>query len=200
MRASIASARRTPQGIRDPARRPDRRRRATPGLQRDHSYAHGLEDGGGKTFDDKTGGWLGITDKYWASAARPGPEDALSRASFKGSSRSAERAGVLSGRLPVATPSSSPPGQTQKVEAHLFAGAKQVKLIEDYEVNLGIQKFDLLIDWGWFYFITKPLYYLLDWLYGILGNFGLAILAVTVLVQGCVLPARQQAATRAWPR
>src|SRR5690606_33020584 len=65
---------------------------------------------------------------------------------------------------------------------------KQVKVIEDYETALGIEKFELLVDWGWFYFITKPLYYLLDWLYQILGNFGLAILAVTVIVKALFFP------------
>jgi YidC/Oxa1 family membrane protein insertase len=155
------------------------------GLQ-EIAYAKVLEDGGAKTFDGKTGGWLGITDKYWAAALIP-DQKATYAASFRGQAKKGSSPDVFwtdysVGGLVVA------PGATQKSESHLYAGAKQVRIIEDYEAALGIQKFELLIDWGWFYFITKPLYYLLDWLYGILGNFGLAILAVTVIVKGLFFP------------
>ena len=65
----------------------------------------------------------------------------------------------------------------------VFAGAKEVNVVDGYAATYNIPKFDLLIDWGWFYFITKPLYQLLHWLYGVFGNFGVAILATTVLVK-----------------
>jgi YidC/Oxa1 family membrane protein insertase len=142
---------------------------------------------GSRSFDGKTGGWLGITDKYWASALIPDQKSPY-RATFEG------RPATASGTKDLYTVDYAQPafvvpaGQTQKVEGHLYAGAKQVGLVEAYEASLGIEKFELLIDWGWFYFITKPLYYLLDWLYGILGNFGLAILAVTVLVKAAFFP------------
>ena len=72
----------------------------------------------------------------------------------------------------------NPNGQSATVEARMFAGAKEVGTIQAYERNEPkIRQFDLLIDWGWFYFITKPMFYLIDWLYRLLGNFGLAILA-----------------------
>ncbi len=155
------------------------------GLQ-EISYKSVLEDGGGKSFDGKTGGWLGITDKYWAAALIPDQKSTFA-GSFRGqrggpSSQEVYWADYQVGGVVV------PAGATQKTEGRLFAGAKQVKLIEDYEAALGITKFELLIDWGWFYFITKPLYYLIDWLYGILGNFGLAILAVTVIVKALFFP------------
>jgi YidC/Oxa1 family membrane protein insertase len=155
------------------------------GLQ-EITYAHVLEDGGAKSFDGKTGGWLGITDKYWAAALIP-DQKATYAASFRGQPKKGGSPEVFwtdfsVGGLVV------PAGSNAKSEAHLYAGAKQVKIVEDYEAKLGITKFELLIDWGMFYFITKPLYYLLDWLYGILGNFGLAILAVTVIVKGLFFP------------
>ncbi|HEX2841425.1 membrane protein insertase YidC [Hyphomicrobium sp.] len=155
------------------------------GLQ-EISYKSVLEDGGGKTFEGKTGGWLGITDKYWAATLIP-DQKATYAGSFRG-----QRPGPNSPEIfwtdyqigGVVVPA----GGKQMTEGRLFAGAKQVRLIEDYEASLGIMKFELLVDWGWFYFITKPLYYLIDWLYGILGNFGLAILAVTVIVKGLFFP------------
>ena len=155
------------------------------GLQ-EITYADVLEDGG-QNFDSKTGGWLGITDKYWAATLIPDQKTPYA-GEFRG--RRAQAAGgqdvfwtdYQHGAVIVAA------GSSKTVEGHLFAGAKRVNLIEDYEAALGIEKFELLIDWGWFYFITKPLYYLLDWLYHLLGNFGLAILAVTVLVKIAFFP------------
>jgi len=70
----------------------------------------------------------------------------------------------------------------------LFAGAKETTLLSGYETNLNISHFDLLIDWGWFFFITKPMFKLIDWMYRFLGNFGLAILAVTVVVKAIFFP------------
>lgn len=155
------------------------------GLQ-EITYSHVLEDGGAKSFDGKTGGWLGITDKYWAAALIPDQKSTFA-GSFRGKRASAGTEDVFwtdyqLGVQPVAA------GATHKVEGRLYAGAKQVKVVEEYEAQYGIEKFELLIDWGWFYFITKPLFYLLDWLYGILGNFGIAILAVTVIVKGLFFP------------
>ncbi len=155
------------------------------GLQ-ELTYASVLEDGG-KSFDSKTGGWLGITDKYWAATLIP--DQKLTYAgSFRGQ-RPAATGGqevfwtdYQHGAMIVSA------GSKATVEGHLFAGAKRVNLIEKYEADLGIEKFELLVDWGWFYFITKPLYYLLDWLYHLLGNFGLAILGVTVLVKIAFFP------------
>ena len=81
-----------------------------------------------------------------------------------------------------------PPGQTASVEAQLFAGAKQVKILQAYENELGIKQFDLLIDWGWFFFITKPLFYLMEAINSVVHNFGVTILILTVLVRLAFFP------------
>jgi YidC/Oxa1 family membrane protein insertase len=70
----------------------------------------------------------------------------------------------------------------------IFAGAKETRIVDDYQAQLGIKNFDLMIDWGWFYFITKPLFWLIDWIFKFVGNFGVAILMVTVLVKAAFFP------------
>jgi YidC/Oxa1 family membrane protein insertase len=81
-----------------------------------------------------------------------------------------------------------PAGGTATHESYVFAGAKEEAVIASYEQQYGFDRLELLIDWGWLHFITKPMYYLLTFLYGILGNFGLAILAVTVIVKAIFFP------------
>jgi YidC/Oxa1 family membrane protein insertase len=130
------------------------------------------------------GGWLGITDKYWAAALIP-DQSAKMLAHFSSSnigSVKAYQADFLRDPVTIA------PGATTTAQNRLFAGAKEVALVDGYEKSLGIKRFDLLIDWGWFYFITKPLFKLMDYFYRLLGNFGLAILLVTVLVKLVFFP------------
>jgi len=79
-------------------------------------------------------------------------------------------------------------GASSTNQARLFAGAKETAAIDGYEKNLGIKRFELLIDWGWFYFITKPMFYVMDWIYKHVGNFGVAILIVTVLLKLLFFP------------
>ncbi|HKZ97836.1 MAG TPA: membrane protein insertase YidC [Hyphomicrobiaceae bacterium] len=155
------------------------------GLQ-EITYDDTLEASGSKSFRNKTGGWLGITDKYWAAALIPDQHEVYS-ASFDGHSPAGSQQEFFTVDYSV-PPQTIAAGQRLKVEGHLYAGAKQVTIVEGYANGLGIEKFDLLIDWGWFHFFTRPLYYLLDWLNQILGNFGLAILAVTVLVKAAFFP------------
>jgi YidC/Oxa1 family membrane protein insertase len=81
-----------------------------------------------------------------------------------------------------------PAGGTAEHQTYLFAGAKETALLDGYQESLNVPRFELLIDWGWFYFITKPLFKLIDWLYRFLGNFGLAILVVTVFVKAVFFP------------
>jgi YidC/Oxa1 family membrane protein insertase len=152
------------------------------GLQ-ELAYADLLKEGGTRTFK-QTGGWLGITDKYWAAALIP-DQKAPYQASFSGAKGGKDRYQadfLLNSGVTVA------PGARGETVSNLFAGAKQVSLIEGYREKLGAKQFDLLIDWGWFYFITKPLFKLLHWLSQVLGNYGLAILATTVLVKGAFFP------------
>jgi YidC/Oxa1 family membrane protein insertase len=130
------------------------------------------------------GGWLGFTDKYWASAIIPDQSAAIT-ARFSASGTTApidyQTDYVMDGRVVA-------PGASTEVGSHLFAGAKEVATIDNYATQLGIKKFDLLIDWGWFYFITKPLFFLIDAIYKIVGNFGVAIICVTILVKLVFFP------------
>jgi YidC/Oxa1 family membrane protein insertase len=151
------------------------------GLQ-ELSYADLLKEGGSKSYK-QTGGWLGFTDKYWAAALLP-EQTAAYEARFSGTKGGKDtfQADFVSGPVTIA------PGAKQSILSHLFAGAKVVNLIDAYGVKLGVPRFELIIDWGWFYFITKPLFKLLHWLGLFFGNYGLAILATTVLVKLVFFP------------
>jgi len=130
------------------------------------------------------GGWLGFTDKYWGSAVIPdqsAPVDAHFSASGAAPAIDYQTDYVMNAR-DVA------PGATTEVTSRVFAGAKEVATIDNYEAQFGIKKFDLMIDWGWFYFITKPLFFLIDAIYKIVGNFGVAIICVTILVKLVFFP------------
>ncbi len=135
-----------------------------------------------QTFEGKTGGWLGITDKYWASAIIPDQKVSYSGALAGEPARDAKGRPMFLAEY-EAEPTIVAAGSVASVKTNLYAGAKQAAVIERYGEDLGIEKFDLMIDWGWFYFLTKPMNHALTWLYGILGNFGLAILALTVIVK-----------------
>jgi YidC/Oxa1 family membrane protein insertase len=161
------------------------------GLQ-EIKYADVLKEGGNKTIEKATGGWLGITDKYWAASVIPSQTGEF-RANFLGipagpGQREAFQTDYLAAAVTVA------PGATGSTEGHLFAGAKEVYTINGYGDALHIKRFDLMIDWGWFHFITKPLFQLIHWLaswfasIGLSANFGLAILATTVLVKAAFFP------------
>jgi YidC/Oxa1 family membrane protein insertase len=128
-------------------------------------------------------GWLGITDKYWAVALVPSGAEAFQpRYAYFDDGRVRYQADFLADPVELAA------GETRNVETLVFAGAKETAKIDAYEESRGIRNFDLLIDWGWFYFITKPMFYVIDWLFRLLGNFGLAILATTVLVKAVFFP------------
>lgn len=152
------------------------------------TYKDVLKKDGSKSFDAVVGGWLGITDKYWASALIPDQKSTY-RANFFGNAKATSGATDDSYQTDYLLQAVKvPAGQSHTVEQRLYAGAKQVRVVEDYQTRHDIKQFDLMIDWGWFYFITKPLFYLIDWLYAMLGNFGLAILATTVLVKAAFFP------------
>ncbi|HEY5207447.1 MAG TPA: membrane protein insertase YidC [Roseiarcus sp.] len=130
------------------------------------------------------GGWLGFTDKYWGSAIIPvqtAPIEARFTAS--GTVQPVDyQADFLGKEQSVA------PGASVETTTRVFAGAKEVSTIDKYESTLGIKKFDLMIDWGWFYFITKPMFWLIDTIYRFVGNFGVAIMIVTVMVKLAFFP------------
>ena len=130
------------------------------------------------------GGWLGFTDKYWASAVIPEQTAPIeARYSASGTVQPVDYQADFVG--PEKTIS---PGASYATTTHIFAGAKEVSTIYNYQTELGIKKFNLMIDWGWFYFITQPMYWLIDTIYRYVGNFGVAILIVTVLVKLAFFP------------
>jgi YidC/Oxa1 family membrane protein insertase len=146
------------------------------------SYHNALEDPP-ESFES-TSGWLGITDKYWAATVIP-PQGEAFKASFSGSGTpGTERfqTDYLMGALVV------PAGGSAEVQGRVFAGAKEVNLVDAYAERYAIPKFDLLIDWGWFYFLTKPMFFALDYFFRLVGNFGLAILVVTLLIKIVLFP------------
>ncbi|MEY3081935.1 MAG: rane protein insertase YidC [Pseudomonadota bacterium] len=134
---------------------------------------------------DTTGGWVGFTDKYWAAAIVPDQSTPVT-ASFlhqKLDGRDVYQTDYLAKDAMVVQP-----GQQASTTGRLFAGAKVVRTINAIESLHQIQGFNYMIDWGWFYFLTKPFFFLLDWIKGIVGNFGIAILIATVLVKLAVFP------------
>ncbi len=139
-----------------------------------------------KVYKPAKGGWLGFTDKYWAASLVP-PQEATFDASFGTIGKAAGRSEIFWANYQLA-PSVIAPGANAVSEGRLFAGAKEVKTIESYGDALKVLRFDLMVDWGWFHFITKPLFKLLEWLHSKLGNFGLAILATTVFVKAAFYP------------
>lgn len=132
-----------------------------------------------------TKGWLGFTDKYWAAVLVPDPATNLLKARFSGGMLGNVKTYQSDYVLDAQTIA---PGATGTAQARLFAGAKEVRVINAYEESLKLDRFDRLIDWGWFYFITKPLFLVIDWLFHLVGNFGVAILLVTVLIKLIFFP------------
>ncbi len=131
-----------------------------------------------------TGGWIGITDKYWLSALIPDQQQPVTaRFVF-------QRAGGIDQFQVdyVGAPETVAPGATIGSETRLFSGAKVVTLIDEYGSRYNITRFDLAIDWGWFYFLTRPMFYALNWLHGLVGNFGVAILLLTVAIKLVFFP------------
>ena len=137
-----------------------------------------------KTFAKNNGGWLGITEKYWASALIP-PQDKPFSAAF-GASGAAASPVYETAAISEAT--TLAPGAELATTMRLFAGAKEVTVIDSYQQSLNAKNLDLMIDWGWFYFITKPLFKLMNWVFHLVGNFGVTILIVTVLIKAAMFP------------
>ena len=116
------------------------------------------------------------------------------------SSRWAAARQDLSGRHRRASRRRSSPARSAEATTYVFAGAKEVDTLDAYKANPGLKRFDLLIDWGWFYFITRPMFRLIDFLYKLLGNFGLAILCGDGDRQARLPAARQQELSSRSPR
>jgi YidC/Oxa1 family membrane protein insertase len=160
------------------------------GLQ-EYSYSK-IDEEKVRTFK-VTNGWLGITDKYWASALLPDTTAQLQArfsSNLVGTTRTYQT-DYLQDAQTIAI------GGTGSSNARLFAGAKEAGVVginfpfaglDGYNKQLGLNHFDLLIDWGWFHFITKPMFVALDFFYRVIGNFGVSILLVTVLIKILFFP------------
>jgi len=132
-----------------------------------------------------TGGWIGITDKYWLVSLVPDQTRTLTARFLHTQRQGSDRYQVDT--LGEQTLTVVPGGEAAAV-SRLFAGAKEVGLLDGYGDTLGIAKFDLAIDFGWFYFLTKPFFYALIQLNKLIGNFGIAILVLTIVVKGLFYP------------
>ncbi len=141
-----------------------------------------------KSFcDNKSkGGWLGFTDKYWMSALIPDPEQSINVNYRHGNNgRDSYRAGYVGQIYKII------PNQNLKYGGKLFVGAKKLDVLSEYDENLSIPRFTDAIDWGWFSFLTKPVSYSINWFFGYAGNFGLAIIAFTILMRLILFPLAQ---------
>lgn len=161
----------------------------------------GLQEFNYKKIDEEkkkefkaTNAWLGITDKYWAATLLP---DAAANVQARFSSNVTGNVKTYQTDY-LLDPVTVAAGGNGSANARLFAGAKEAGLVGinsifapglgGYNKQLGLNHFDLLIDWGWFYFITKPMFLAIDFLFHLVGNFGVAILLVTVLVKAIFFP------------
>ena len=138
-----------------------------------------------KLFCDQKskGGWLGFTDKYWMSALIPNPDETIN-ANYRHSNNGKDdfRVGYVGKVFEIK------PQSTHLYNGKVFAGAKSLKILDNYKNNNNITRFTDAIDWGWFSFLTKPISYAINWFYGYAGNFGLAIVAFTILMRLILFP------------
>ena len=133
-----------------------------------------------KIVREAENGWLGITDKYWVTAIVP-PKNENFKSTFL--YKNAFKANYIL-NTPVVVNSNS----SSSNEVRLFAAAKEVETVDGYAESEGIEKFDLTIDWGWFYFFTKPLFFVIDYLFKLSGNFGIAIVLITLAIRIVFFP------------
>ena len=133
-----------------------------------------------KISREANNGWLGITDKYWMTAVVP-PKDSSFKSSFL--YKDSFKANYILND-PVVLKASSKASN----EIRLFAAAKEVDTVDGYAISEEIEKFDLVIDWGWFYFFTKPLFFVIDYLFKFSGNFGIAIVLITLAIRVIFFP------------
>ena len=153
------------------------------GSEHDATYDDFKDDKPAQTFQS-TGGWLGFTDKYWMTAVIPPQNirfDGSYRATPLGSAKAYQADYRLEGQAIA-------PGSSAGLTQRLFAGAKVLAVLQNYETRYGIEKLHYAVDWGWFWFFTQPIFYGLDLFYRYIGNFGIAILLLTVLIKLAFFP------------
>ncbi len=142
-----------------------------------------------KLFCDKktSGGWLGFTDKYWMTTLIPNINETITVNYRHGNNgRDNFRVGYV-GQVFNINPKTS-----VKFDGNLFAGAKNLNILNEYKKINNVPRFTDAIDWGWFAFLTKPISYAINWFYNIVGNFGVAIIAFTILMRLILFPLAHQ--------
>jgi YidC/Oxa1 family membrane protein insertase len=132
-------------------------------------------------------GWIGITEKYWLISILP-PQEGPKTFRFIFKPAAKEDAEPLYQVDMLGQAYTVNPGESISYQNRLFAGAKRVQLLDSYEKELGVHHFDLSVDFGMWYFITKPFYYVLMYLNSLIGNFGITIIVFTVFLRGSVFP------------
>lgn len=132
-----------------------------------------------------TGGWLGFTDKYWLTALIPDQAQAADFQLRAGPNRSYQADWSTAAAATVA------PGRQLVTTSRFFAGAKEARLLDTYE-EAGVPRLGNAIDWGWFQIVEKPIFYFLDWIFRHVGNFGVAIILLTVVFRGVMFPVAQR--------
>jgi YidC/Oxa1 family membrane protein insertase len=155
------------------------------GSEQDAKYSDFKDPGTPPKTFSSTGGWVGITDKYWMAAIVPPQGESFTGAYLGAKTPAGADAYQANYRLDARKIA---PGATASVTHRLFAGAKVVDILRGYQDSQNIIHFDNAVDWGWFWFLTRPFFWLLDNLNKVLGNFGLAILALTVIVKLVFFP------------
>ena len=130
----------------------------------------------------ESNGWIGFTDKYWMTTLIPSPGTGFTSVSkYTGKSDTYQ----TDMRMPTMTIAA---GTTGEANSSLFAGAKEWEAIKHYQDELGVEQFVDSIDWGWFFFLTKPIFQVLHWLNGLIGNMGWAIIGLTLIIKAILFP------------
>jgi YidC/Oxa1 family membrane protein insertase len=143
---------------------------------------------GGQAYTETSnGGWIGITDKYWLTALAPAQTENLTGSMTYGTVTDGDGSAYQTSFI-TAAPQEIAPGATVSFQTHLFAGAKVVKILDAYQKQYGIPNFYKSVDFGHLYIITKPIFFALDWLNDLTGNFGLAIIIFTVGIKLLFFP------------
>ncbi|WP_339913562.1 membrane protein insertase YidC [uncultured Brevundimonas sp.] len=131
-----------------------------------------------------TGGWLGVTDKYWLAAMIPNQSEAID-AEFR--VRDPDGTNIHEVNMLGAARTIAPGRQIIETQ-RLFAGVKRNEILKGYQQELSLPRFTYAIDWGMFWFLTQPIFWVVEFFFGVLGNFGLAILALTFVIKLIMFP------------
>ncbi|MCC6303586.1 MAG: membrane protein insertase YidC [Rhodobacteraceae bacterium] len=127
-------------------------------------------------------GWIGFTDKYWMTALVPAPGHPFTAVAKYVAGSDIYQTEIRHPAIDVA------PGAAARATTHLFAGAKEWDTIRAYQTGMGFDRFVDAIDWGWFFFLTKPIFSVLHWLHRFVGNMGWSILLLTLVIKAVLFP------------